>query len=119
MPRKSKSAPRKWTDKLDEAEVNEAMDEACVDAYGEDEQHSGLLTMIEDEVEFPFPAMVLGEEVEVVDIEWPQDDPFGLDLVCQRGGKRYPIEARSVELLAPFPEGHLYLAAYLAWKRNR
>jgi hypothetical protein len=30
------------------------IDEATVDCYGEEEQHAGLLTMIEDNVECPF-----------------------------------------------------------------
>jgi hypothetical protein len=118
MPRKSKSAPCKWTEHLDEDEVKEAMVEACVDAHGEYEQHTGLLTMIQDQVEFPFRAVVLGEEVDVVDMEWPEDDEFGLNLACEHGGKRYRVEARSVELLPPLPEGHLYIAAYLDWKRG-
>jgi len=118
MPRRSKKAANKWTDELDEAKVKEALENATVDAYGQDEQHTGLLTMIQDQVEFPFSAGVLGEEIDVVDMAWPDDNEFGLDLVCERGGKRYRVEARSVELLPPLPEGHLYIAAYMDWKRR-
>ncbi|HPM84970.1 MAG TPA: hypothetical protein PLF81_29910, partial [Candidatus Anammoximicrobium sp.] len=109
---KSKSGSGKWMEGLDPKEVKEALDEATVDAYGEYEQHTGLLTMVQDQVVFPFRARVLGEEVDVVDMEWPEDDEFGLDLVCERGGKRHRVEARSVELIPPLPDGHLYLAAY-------
>jgi len=118
MPRKQNSDSGRWTNSLDPEEVREALEEATVDAYGEDEQHTGLLTAIQDDVEFPFRAAVLGEEVDVVDMDWPEDDPFGLDLVCERRGKQYRIEARSVELIEPLPEGHLYIAAYLEWKRG-
>jgi hypothetical protein len=97
--------------------VQEALEDATVDAHDEYEQHSGLLTMVEQEVAFPFRAQVLGEEVDIVEMEWPEDDEFGLDLVCERGGKQDRIEARNVELIPPLPAGHLYLAAYLAWKR--
>jgi len=110
--------PLRWTDQLDEAAVREAFEEACTDAYGEDEEHTGLLTAIEQELSFPFRAAVLGQEVDVVGMEWPEDDRFGLDLVIEREGERYRVEARSVELVEPLPEGHLYLAAYLAWKRS-
>jgi hypothetical protein len=58
---------------------------ATVDANGEDEQHSGLLSVIGDELAFPFPAKVLGEVVNVVGMAWPEDDEFGLNLVCERG----------------------------------
>lgn len=115
---KSKTGEKGWTHGLDEQEVLDAFEEATVDAYGEYEQHSSLLTAIGDELEFPFRANVLGELVSVVGMEWPEDDEYGLDLVCERNGKRHRIEARSVELLKPLPEGHLFLAAYLDWKRR-
>ncbi len=107
-----------WTQGLDNQAVLEALEEATVDAYDEYEQHLGLLTVIGDELAFPFKAKVLGEVVNVVDMEWPKNDEFGLDLVCERNGERHRIEARSVLLLKPFPDGHLFLAAYLDWKRR-
>lgn len=115
---KSKSGSGKWTDGLDPKKVDEALEDATVDAHDEDERHAGLLDAVQDELAFPFRGRVLGEEVDVVDMEWPEDDELGLDLVCERGGKRHRVEARSVELLPPLPEGHLFLAAYLAWKRT-
>jgi len=115
---KSKVGSRKWWQRLDEQEVQEAMDEATVDANGEDEQHTGLLTVIQDELEFPFSAELFGEVVQVTDMQWPEDDHYGLDLVCERNGRQQAIEARNVELVEPLPEGHLYLAAYLDWKRR-
>ncbi len=105
-----------WTDGLDKAVVQQALEDATVDANGEDERHSGLLTAIQDELQFPFQVQALGETVTVVGMEWPENDEFGLDLVVERNGQRHRIEARSVNLLPPFPEGHLYLAAYLDWK---
>jgi hypothetical protein len=114
----SKGASAKWTSGLDRKKVRCAFEEAVVDCYNESEQHSGLLTLIEDEVQFPFPARVLGETVQVVGMEWPEDDEFGLDFVCEHKGKRHRVEARSVDLIAPFPAGHLYIAAYLDWKKN-
>jgi hypothetical protein len=113
---KSKSRESSWTSNLDKQAIRDAFEEATVDAYGDEEQHSGLLTVIGDELAFPFSVKVLGEVVDVVGMEWPKNDSFGLDLVCERNGERHRIEARSVELLEPFPEGHMFLAAYLDWK---
>ena len=53
----------------------------------------------------------------MVGMEWPENDGFGLDLVIERTGTLHRVEARSVELIEPQPEGHLFLAAYLLWKR--
>ena len=118
MSKKVRPTAVKWRAALDESQVREAFENAIIDAYGDSEQHSGLLTMIEEEVKFPFRAKVMGELVSVVGMEWPDGDEFGLDFVCECGGERHRIEARSVDLVPPLPEGHLYIAAYLDWKRN-
>lgn len=119
MAKKSRRLAAKdaWPAELDEVLVREAMEEAAVDCYDEYEQHSGLLTVIGDELGFPFRAKVIGEEVTIVGMEWPENNEFGLDLVCERNGQQHRIDAGSVELLKPFPAGHLFLAAYLVWRR--
>ena len=53
----------------------------------------------------------------VVAMEWLEDSEFGLDLVIERNGEQHRIDGRSVELIKPFPDGHLTLAAYLQWRR--
>jgi len=119
MARQAKATRKNWTERLDPEEVQAAFEAATVDAYDPCEQHSGLLTMIEDELTLPFKAKVLGELVAVVGMEWPDNDSLGLDLVCEHNGERHRIEARSVHLQSPLPQGHLFLAAYLDWKRNQ
>lgn len=106
-----------WTEKLDEDDIRETREEATVDCHDEHEQHSGLLTMVDQELQFPFPARVIGEGVTVVGMEWPEDCELGLDLVVEHKGERHRVDARSVEVLEPLPDGHLFLAAYLAWRR--
>ncbi len=117
MPRKQKQ-PANWNSRLSKTSVAEKLEEAKVDAYGEHEEHAGLLTLIEENLKFPFRANVIGETVTVVGMGWPEGDAFGLDLICERNGKRHRVDARSVELISPLPDGHLYLAAYLDWKRS-
>lgn len=112
-----KSTATRWIDGLDVEAINEARENACVDAYGEYERHTGFLTALEEELKFPFPAKALGDNVSVVAMEWPEDSEFGLDLVIERHGDKHRIDARSLELVKPFPDGHLTLAAYLQWRR--
>jgi hypothetical protein len=121
MAKSSKSkikSERSWFQKLDPDLIREAFDQATVDAYGDDEQHTALLTAIEDQLEFPFEAQVLGKAGRVVGMEWPHGDAFGLDLVVEFDGRRHRIGAQSVELSRPRPPGHLFLAAYLDWRRR-
>ena len=111
------STPTQWIDGLDPEAIDEARENACVDAYDEYEQYVGFITAMEEELSFPFSAKVLGDVVTVVAMEWPENSEFGLDLVIDRNGDKHPIDARSVELVKPFPDGHLTLAAYLQWRR--
>ena len=113
----AKTKTKLWWKLLDADSIRQAFDEATVDAYGDHEQHTGLLTAIGDELSFPFEAKVMGQTFEVVTIAWPESDSFGLDLICKSNdGERHPVAARHVEPLKPLPEGHFLLAAYLDWK---
>ena len=99
----------------DSSEIQEAFDESIVDCYGEDEQSSSLVDMAIQELEFPFPAEVMGVAVQVVDASPAKHSAYGLELIVQHGKRLYAVSASSVQLLDPFPEGHLYLAALLDW----
>ena len=87
-----------------------------MDAYGDHEQHTGVLTMIDERLGFPFRGKVIGREVSVVGMEWP-DDEFGLDLIVfGEDGERHRIAAAGVEPLDPFPDGVEFLALYFEWR---
>ena len=106
-----------WIERLDAEEVEAARDVATMDAYGDYEQHTGFMTALEEELAFPFNVKIMGETLQVSGMEWPKNDEFGLDLIVERNGKQHRMDARSVELVEPFPDGHLTLAAYLKWRR--
>ena len=63
--------------------LRELIEEATVDCYGEEEELTGLLTMIQDNVACPFHAKVIGEEVTVTGFEWPGHSR-SLFAVCRR-----------------------------------
>jgi len=67
---------------------------------------------------YPWSGCVLGETVSVVGAEMPDSDRLGMDLVVEKNNKQSRIEPLSVEMLLPYREGHLYLAAYLLWKER-
>lgn len=106
-----------WIERLDGEEVDAAHEAATVDAYDEYEQHTGFMTALEELLAFPFSAKVMDETLHVTGMAWPKNDEFGLDLLIERNGESHRMDARSVELIEPFPEGHLTLAAYLKWRR--
>ncbi len=54
---------------LSRPQLSAMVDEASVDCHGEDEQVSGLYTMIVDNLPVPFQTQVLGVDVTVEDID--------------------------------------------------
>jgi hypothetical protein len=64
------------------------IEEALVDAYGEDEQHGAFLVMLEDRVACPFTALVVGEEVDVRGFDWA-GAPHEIVALCRRKGHTY------------------------------
>jgi hypothetical protein len=91
----------------------EAMiEEATVDAYNEDEQLTGLFTMIEDHLVLPFTTTVLGVEVTVKKVDLTADSIVAL---CVRGRDRQRIDLLELPLPAPPPEGAAWIDAYRYW----
>ncbi len=112
------SSPTAWIDTLDPDEIAAACEEATMDANDEEDQLSGLITMAQEALEFPFSAKVMGQVVQVVDSSSFQRNANGLDLIVEYNGGQHRIAAQSVELILPLPEGAVFLAAYLDWQRR-
>ena len=53
---------------LSEKELAALVEEATVDAYGDDEQLGGFAVMIKENLEMPFETMVLGVQATVTGI---------------------------------------------------
>ena len=98
--------------RLSRAELDELVAEAIVDANGDDEQLTGLFTMIEDNLAMPFVTKVLGVEVTVRKIEQRTDD---IVAICRRGPDRQAIGILDLPLPEPAPEGAEWIAAYRHW----
>jgi hypothetical protein len=97
---------------LSRAELDELVAEAVVDAYNDDEQLTGLYTMIEDNLAMPFDATVLGVEVTVRKVDLRAD---GIVAICHRGRDRQAIGVLDLPLPDPAPEGAQWIAAYRYW----
>jgi hypothetical protein len=101
-------SPR-WLDAL--------IEEATVDAYGESEQATAFLTVLEERLAVPFAATVLGEAVIVEKIDLSEADE--LIAVCRRRGKRQKVRLLDLQLRVPRPQGAEWVAAYHRWSRRR
>jgi len=93
------------------------IEEATVDAYGESEQATAFLTVLEEYLALPFGATVLGKAVVVEKIDLSGADE--LIAICRRRGKRQKVRLLDLELPVPRPKGAEWVAAYHRWSRRR
>ncbi|WP_282685947.1 MULTISPECIES: hypothetical protein [unclassified Streptomyces] len=98
---------------LGRTELAARIEAATVDAYGEDEQRTGLFTMLEERLDVPFATVVLGVEVTVRAVALTPDGR--IVALCSRGRVRQPIGILDLPLPVPAPEGAEWIEAYRHW----
>ncbi|MEU5087179.1 calcium-binding protein [Streptomyces sp. NPDC021356] len=98
---------------LGRVELDAMIEEATVDAYGEDEQRTGWFTMLEEYLDVPFTTMVLGVEVTVRGVDLMSDGT--IVALCSRGRVRQSIGILELPLPSPVPEGAQWIEAYRHW----
>jgi hypothetical protein len=112
-PLKSKRRSQRPSD----AELDQMIEEAIVDAYGESEQMVGFYTMVEDNLAVPFQTEMLGVEVTVERVDMTDDDE--IVAVCARGKSRQRVAILDLPLPDPPPEGAEWIDAFRRWARGR
>jgi hypothetical protein len=92
------------------------IDEAMVDAYDEEEQFMGMVYTLEEHLNFPFQAKVMGDVVEVVGIDDRRSDlRRGIMAKARKGGKEHAFPLSELEPLAPDETTAEWLEAYRYW----
>jgi hypothetical protein len=114
--RKLKPEPKTNLPSLSKAKLEALIEEAIVDAYGEEEQKVGLLTMMQEHLALPFSVSILGVEAIVEKVDRTRDGR--VVVVCQRDGVKQRIEILDLPLPKPIPEGAEWIAAYSHWRRG-
>jgi hypothetical protein len=102
--------------RLGRARLDEMVEEATVDCYGESEQTNGLFTKIEESLALPFETTVLGVVVNVVRID--QNDRDEIVAICRRGRDRQAVWILDLPLPSPRPAGWEWIEAYRHWVRE-
>jgi hypothetical protein len=114
--RKLKGGPGTNVPSLNRAKLMQLIEEAVLDAYTEEEQVAGFLTMIEEHLALPFSVKILGVDADV------EKDDMTLDGqivgICRRGKTRQKIPILDLPLPTPTPPGAEWIAAYRHWCRG-
>jgi len=100
-----------------DAKLDEMIEEAILDAYGESEQTVGFYTMLEDNLATPFRTEMLGVEVTVERLDMTDDEQ--IVAVCARGKSRQRVPILDLPLPTPPPEGADWIMAFRRWARGR
>ena len=100
---------------MSEARLDVMVEEATVDCHDEDEQVSGLFTMIEDNLTVPFETLVLNVDVTVESVNLT--DAGQIVAICCRDQVRQVISILDLPLPTPTPEGAEWIDAYRYWLR--
>jgi hypothetical protein len=111
----SKRQPHRRSPSL--AKLDELIEEATVDAYGESEQTVGFFTLLEERLKSPFKTQVLGMEGIVERFDMTDDEQ--IVAVCLRGKSQQPISILDLTLPDPPPEGAEWIEAFRRWTRGR
>src|ERR1700730_6728537 len=114
--RKLRTAPEINLPSLSKARLKELIEEAVVDAYTEEEQIGGFLTMIEEHLALPFSVKMLGVEAEVEKVDLTLDSQ--IVAICRRGNTRQKVPILDLPLPVPAPAGAEWIAAYRRRRRG-
>ena len=101
---------------LSKARLKELIEQAIVDAYGEEEQVGGFFTMIEEYLALPFRVKVLGVDADVEKVDMTLDGQ--IVAICRRGKTRQKIPILYLPLPTPAPAGVEWIVAYRHWRRG-
>lgn len=102
--------------KLTEDQLEELIEEATVDCRDDEECLMGFSTMIVDNLEFPFPAQIIGEDVTVTEIT---DDNNQIKAVCERNGKKHTVNILDLKFDNSVVKGSEWVEAYKEWNKGR
>jgi hypothetical protein len=109
----SAAARERVTRQQSRVHLDALVEEAIVDCYNEDEQITGLFTMLEDNLVVPFQVQVLGVAATVESVDLIASGQ--IVAICSRDQVRQSIPMLDLPLPTPLPEGAEWIAAYRHW----
>jgi hypothetical protein len=98
--------------------LRELIAAATVDCYGEEEQFWGMLTALGEALDFPLAATLIGENVELIDIDdGASTSSRGIAAQIRYKGREYSVSLADLQIIDADSDGAEWLAAYRHWLR--
>jgi len=114
--RKLKPEPEINRPPVSRAKLKDMIEDAIVDAYTEQEQTVGFLTMLQEHLAMPFSTNVLGVDIAVEKVDITREGQ--IVAVCRRDKIRQRIGILDLTLPTPAPSGAEWITAYYHWRRG-
>jgi hypothetical protein len=90
------------------------IEEATIDAYNDEEQITGLFTMLDEHLALPFGTTVLGVKATVTKIDLTTGNE--IVAICRRENHKQTIPILDLPLPDPPPDGAEWIEAYRRWR---
>jgi hypothetical protein len=101
---------------MDEKRLEALLEEAIVDCYDEEEQFTGVLITLDESLQFPLQAKVLGQVVEVTGLDQARSSlRRGILATVRAGDQESRIPLSELEFIDPDPTSAEWLAMYRYW----
>jgi len=101
---------------MDKNRLEALLEEAIIDCYDEQEVFMGVLYTLDERLDFPLQARVLGEWVKVIGLDDSHSDlRRGIVARVCKGGQEYRLSLADLEFVDPDPISAEWLAVYQHW----
>ena len=101
---------------MEEKRLEALLEQATVDCYNEEEEFSGVLCILNDNLSFPLQAEAMGEQVEVIGLDDRRSSlRKGTEARVRKGGREYSVGLADLKFTNPDPTSAEWLAMYRYW----
>ena len=101
---------------LSDARYDELLEQATLDCYDEEEEFTGVLCTLEDELAFPLDATLAGVPVVVRGLDSQRSSlRRGIVAVVEREGERFTASLADLTPVDPDPATAEWLAMHRRW----
>jgi len=101
---------------MDEKRLQALLEEAIVDCYDEEEEFSGVLVTLDENLKFPLQAQLLGDTVEVTGLSESRSSlRRGITANIKKGERAATASLADLTFVNPDPVSAEWLAMYRYW----
>ena len=101
---------------MSEDRYRELLEQATIDAYGEEEQFMSILYTLDEQLDFPLQAEILGDQVELLGLDDHASSPRrGIVARVRKGGVEYRMGLSELAFVGLDPASAEWLEMHRRW----